>query len=91
MQANDEALLRSEIEQIRHDLNLLLEKTPTTSSPWLGPKDFAQQVGVSVETLRRWRKEGRFRPHSIRSIKAGQRTDWQFHRLTAIEDANKAT
>ena len=79
-------MLAAEIRQLRHDLNLLIEKTPDSISPWIPPRELARLIGVSSQTTTSYRNDGRFRSSSIRAIKRGQRTDWEYHRKDAIDD-----
>ena len=80
------AMLAAEIKQLRHDINLLIDKTPQTASPWIPPRELARLLGIKSQTIAAYRSEGRFRSSSIRAIKRGQRTDWEYHRQDAIDD-----
>ena len=80
------AMLAAEIKQLRHDINLLIDKTPQTASPWIPPRELARLLGIQSKTVAGYRSEGRFRSSSIRAIKRGQRTDWEYHRQDAIDD-----
>ena len=80
------AMLVAEIRQQRRDLNLLIEKTPDSISHWIPPRELARLIGVSSQTITSYRNDGRFRSSSIRAIKRGQRTDWEYHRKDAIDD-----
>ena len=80
------AMLAAEIKQLRHDINLLIDKTPQTASPWIPPRELARLLGIQSKTVAGYRSEGRFRSSSIRAIKRGQRTDWEYHRKDAIDD-----
>ena len=80
------ATLAAEIRQLRHDINLLIDKTPQTASPWIPPRELARLLGIKSQTIAAYRSEGRFRSSSIRAIKRGQRTDWEYHRQDAIDD-----
>ena len=80
------AMLVAEIRQQRHDINLLIDKTPQTASPWIPPRELARLLGIKSQTIATYRSEGRFRSSSIRAIKRGQRTDWEYHRKDAIDD-----
>ena len=71
---------------MRHDLNLLIEKSPESVSPWIPPRELARLLGVSSQTITAYRNDGRFRSSSTRAIKRGQRTDWEYHRQDAIAD-----
>ena len=73
--------LTAEVRQMRHDLNLLIEKSPESVSPWIPPRELARLLGVSSQTITPYRNDGRFR-----SIKRRQRTDWEYHRQDAIAD-----
>ena len=81
------ATLTAEVRQMRHDLNLLIEKSPESVSPWIPPRELARLLGVSSQTITAYRNDGRFRSSSTRAIKRGQRTDWEYHRQDAIADA----
>ena len=81
------ATLTAEVRQMRHDLNLLIEKSPESVSPWIPPRELARLLGVTTQTSTSYRNEGRFRSSSIRAVKRGQRTDWEYHRQDAIADA----
>ena len=80
------ASLAAEVRQMRHDLNLLIEKSPESISPWIPPRELARLLGVSSQTITAYRNDGRFRSSSTRAIKRGQRTDWEYHRQDAIAD-----
>ena len=80
------AMLAAEIKQLRHDINLLIDKTLQTASPWIPPRELARLLGIQSKTVAGYRSEGRFRSSSIRAIKQGQRTDWEYHRKDAIDD-----
>ena len=79
------ATLTAEVWQMLHDLNLLIEKSPESVSPWI-PPELARLLGVSSKTITAYRNDGRFRSSSTRAIKRGQRTDWEYHRQNAIAD-----
>ena len=81
------AALTAEVRQMRHDLNLLIEKSPESVSPWIPPRELARLLGVSSQTITACRIDGRFRSSSTRAIKRGQRTDWEYHCQDAIADA----
>ena len=78
--------LTAEVRQMRHDLNLLIEKSPESVSPWIPPRELARLLGVSSQTITAYRNDGWFRSSSTRAIKRGQRTDWEYHRQDAIAD-----
>ena len=80
------ATLTAEIRQLRHDINLLIDKTPQTATPWIPPRELARLLGIQSKTVAAYRNDGRFRSSSIRAIKRGQRTDWEYHRQDAIDD-----
>ena len=80
------ATLTAEIRQLRHDINQLIDKTPQTATPWIPPRELARLLGIQSKTVATYRNEGRFRSSSIRAIKRGQRTDWEYHRKDAIDD-----
>ncbi len=80
------ATLTAEIRQMRHDLNLLIEKSPESISSWVPPRELARLLGVSTKTITAYRNDGRFRSSSVRAIKRGQRTDWEYHRQDAVAD-----
>ena len=80
------ATLTAEIRQLRHDINLLIDKSPQTATPWIPPRELARLLGIQSKTIAAYRSEGRFRSSSIRAIKRGQRTDWEYHRKDAIDD-----
>ena len=80
------ATLTAEIRQLRHDINLLIDKSPQTATPWIPPRELARLLGIKSKTIAAYRNDGRFRSSSIRAIKRGQRTDWEYHRKDAIDD-----
>jgi transcriptional regulator with XRE-family HTH domain len=87
--AQGESLLQTltaEVRQMRHDLNLLIEKSPDSISTWIPPRELARLLGVSSQTITAYRNDGRFRSSSTRAIKRGQRTDWEYHRQDAVAD-----
>ena len=71
---------------MRHDINLLIEKSPDSISTWIPPRELGRLLGLSTKTITSYRNEGRFRSSSIRAVKRGQRTDWEYHRHDAVED-----
>ena len=79
-------MLTAEIRQMRHDLNLLIKKSPELISSWVPPRELARLLGVSTKTITAYRNDGRFRSSSVRAIKRGQRTDWEYHRQDAVAD-----
>ena len=54
------AALTAEVRQMRHDLNLLIEKSPESVSPWIPPRELARLLGVSSQTITAYRNDGRF-------------------------------
>ena len=80
------AALTAEVRQMRHDLNLLIEKSPDSISTWIPPRELARLLGVSSQTITAYRNDGCFRSSSTRAIKRGQRTDWEYHRQDAVAD-----
>ena len=80
------ATLTAEIRQMRHDLNLLIEKSPESISSWVPPRELARLLGVSTKTITAYRNDGGFLSSSVRAIKRGQRTDWEYHRQDAVAD-----
>ena len=80
------AMLAAEIKQLRHDINLLIDKSPQTATPRIPPRELARLLGIQSKAVATYRNEGRFRSSSIRAIKRGQRTDWEYHRKDAIDD-----
>ena len=83
------ATLTAEVRQLRHDINLLLDRSPTTANTWLPPRELAKTVGVKSETLTKWRLAGQFRSSSIKPVKRGQRTDWLYHHKDAVSDIER--
>ena len=81
--------LTAEVRQLRHDINLILDRSPTTASPWLAPRELAKRLGIKSETLTKWRLAGQFRSTSIKPVKRGQRTDWLYHHKDAVIDIFK--
>ena len=73
---------------MRHDINLLIEKSPDSISTWIPPRELGRLLGLSTKTITSYRNEGRFRSSSIRAVKRGQRTDWEYHRHDAVEDVS---
>ena len=45
------AALTAEVRQMRHDINLLIEKSPESVSPWIPPRELARLLGVSSQTI----------------------------------------
>ena len=84
-------LLAEEIKQLRQDINLLLEKSPNTVSAWIPPRELARLLGIKSKTLAGYRKDGRFRPSSIRTVTRGQRMDWEYHHKDAVQDITGAS
>ena len=80
------ATLTAKVRQMRHDLYLLIEKSPESISQWIPPRELARLLGVSSQTITAYRNYGRFRSSSTRAIKRGQRTDWEYHRQDAGAD-----
>jgi hypothetical protein len=83
------ASLTAEVRQMRHDINLLLDRSPTTASAWLPPRELARRLGVTSETLTKWRLAGQFRSSSIKPVKRGRRTDWLYHHKDAVTDIER--
>ena len=79
-------MLTAEIRQMRHDLNLLIEKSPDSIKTWIPPRELGRLLGLSTKTITAYRNDGRFRTTSVRAIKRGQRTDWVYHRQDAVAD-----
>ena len=71
---------------MRHDINLLIEKSPDSINTWIPLRELGRLLGLSTKTITSYRNEGRFRSSSIRAVKRGQRTDWEYHRHDAVED-----
>ena len=78
--------LSREIEQLRSDINLLLEKQVDSASLWLKPQQFAKLAGVTANCLAKWRRQGRFSTSSIKRLNSGSRIDYLFHRKAALKD-----
>ena len=83
------ATLAAEVQQIWHDLNLLIEKTPEWVCPWMPPRELARLLGISRQTITAYRNDGRFRSSSTRAIKQGQRTEWEYHQQDAVDDVRR--
>ena len=83
------ATLAAEVRQMRHDINLLIEKSPESISQWIPPRELARLLGVSSQTITAYRNDGLFRSSSTRAIKRGQRTDWEYHRRDAVADVRR--
>ena len=79
-------MLTAEIRQMRHDLNLLIEKSPDSIQTWIPPRELGRLLGLSTKTITAYRNDGRFRSTSVRAIKRGQRTDWVYHRQNDVAD-----
>ena len=79
-------MLTAEIRQMRHDINLLIEKSPDSIKTWIPPRELGRLLGLSTKTITAYRNDGRFRSTSVRAIKRGQRTDWVYHRQDAVSD-----
>ena len=45
------ATLAAEVRQMRHDLNLLIEKSPESVSPRIPPRELARLLGVTMQTI----------------------------------------
>ena len=76
------ALLLAEVQQLRNDVQSLLERTPDTRLTWVEPAEFASMVGKSPRTVLVWRDQGVFREESVR--RNGNR--YQYHRTNAMAD-----
>ena len=72
---------------MRHDLNLLIEKSPESISPWIPPRELARLLGVSSQTITAYRNDGRFRSSNY--------DDWAAvadqHRESMLERTRQAT
>ena len=84
------ATLTAEIRQLRHDINLLIDKSPQTATPWIPPRELARLLGLKSQTVSIYRTQGRFRPTSIRTVKRGSRMDWEYHHKDAVDDLTGA-
>ena len=51
------ASLAAEVRQMRHDLNLLIQKSPESISPWIPPRELARLLGVSSQTITAYRND----------------------------------
>jgi len=76
------ALLLAEVQQLRNDVQSLLERTPDTRLTWVEPAEFASMVGKSPRTIQLWRGAGVFRDESWR--RNGNR--YEYHRTNAMAD-----
>ena len=80
--------LSSEVEQLRGDLDYMIESSVDTPSVWLTPKELAKLLGVSTSTIVAWRNSGIFDTKlSIKKVKRAKRVDHYYHRHNALKDA----
>ena len=57
---------------MRHDINLLIEKSPDSINTWIPPRELGRLLGLSTKTITSYRNEGRFRSSSIRAVNEGK-------------------
>jgi len=80
--------LNKEVEQLRGDLDYMIEGSVDTPSVWLKPAEIAKLLGVSTSTIVAWRNQGIFdRKLSIKTVKRAKRVDHFYHRHNALKDA----
>ena len=63
------AMLTAEIRQMRHDINLLMEKSPDSIKTWIPPRELGHLLGLSTKTITAYRNDGRFRSTSVRAFR----------------------
>ena len=77
---------KDELKQLRVDFDLAQEQNPFNVNVWLKPSELAALLKISTSTVTKYRNEGHFKKTSIRKVVRGKRTDFYYHRISAVKD-----
>ncbi|QNI48865.1 hypothetical protein [Synechococcus sp. A15-60] len=77
-----QALLLAEVQQLKADVQTLLQRVPNHQRKWISPTELAQRANCSVRTIANWRETGVIKPASYRP---GGRS-FEFHADLALAD-----
>ena len=77
-----QALLLAEVQQLKADVQTLLERVPSHKRKWITPTELAQRANTTVRTVQNWRESGVIKPASFRP---GGRS-FEFHADLALAD-----
>ena len=81
MSNTTEALLLAEVQQLKADVQTLLQRVPSHERKWITPTELAQRANCTVRTIQNWRESGVIKPENFRP---GGRS-FEFH-LRALDD-----
>ena len=79
-------LTKDTVEQLRMDFDLAREGNPFNVNVWLKPSELGAILKISNSTVTKYRNEGHFKKTSIRKVVRGKRTDFYYHRISAVKD-----
>ena len=85
MSGSTESLLLAEVQQLKADVQTLLQRVPSHERKWITPTELAQRAGVSVRSIQNWRESGVIKPASYRP---GGRS-FEFHADLALADIDE--
>ena len=77
---------KDELQQLRHDFDSLHDAIPANPNVWLKPSELGAVLKISTSTVTKYRNEGHFKKTSIRKVVRGKRTDFYYHRISAVKD-----
>ena len=77
---------RETVDQLRMDFDLAREGNPFNVNVWLKPSELGAILKISNSTVTKYRNEGHFKKTSIRKVVRGKRTDFYYHRISAVKD-----
>ena len=80
---------KDEIKQLRVDFDLLHDAIPTNPNVWLKPSELGAILKISTSTVTKYRNEGHFKKTSMKEVIRGKRTDFYYHRISAVKDISK--
>ena len=78
-----------QVEQVRQDINWMIESSPDSANLWLRPIELGRLTGLSAKTIAKYRYDGLFREISVKRVDLAKRKDYYYHRLNAVEDLSK--
>ena len=82
MSGSTESLLLAEVQQLKADVQTLLQRVPSHERKWITPTELAQRANCTVRTVQNWRQTGVIKPASFRR---GGRS-FEFHVDLALGD-----
>ena len=77
---------KDELKQLRNDFDSLHDAIPANPNVWLKPSELGAVLKISTSTVTKYRNEGHFKKTSIRKVVRGKRTDFYYHRISAVKD-----